>query len=88
MARVFSLKYSTFVGNVGIYSVGTESVYQIAHSSKTECFASVSWEGLTHELPAKHSCIHPILTLYIPVMCRAHASFRGILSHELPSKTL
>ena len=29
MVRVFSLKHSsTFVGNVGIYSVGTESVYQ------------------------------------------------------------
>ena len=28
--RVFSQKhYSTFVGNIGIYSVGTESVYQI-----------------------------------------------------------
>ena len=29
-----------------------------------------------------------ILTLRIPVMCRAHASFRGMLSHELPVKTL
>ena len=28
------------------------------------------------------------LTLRIPVMCRAHASFRGILSRELPMKTL
>ena len=29
-ARVFSQKYSlSFVGNVGIYSVDTESVYQI-----------------------------------------------------------
>ena len=47
MARVFSLKNSsTFVGNVGIYSAGTKSVYQIAQSNKTECFASVSQEGL------------------------------------------
>ena len=89
MARVFSQKHSsTFVGNVGIYSVGTKSVYQIGQSSKTECFASVSREGLTHELLAKHSYIHPILTLRIPVMCRAHASFRGMLSRKLPAKTL
>lgn len=47
MARVFSLKQSlTIVGNVGIYSVGTESVYQIAQSGKIEYFASVLWEGL------------------------------------------
>ena len=89
MARVFSQKHSsTFVGNVGIYSVGTESVYQIGQSGKTEFFVSVSRESLTHELLAKHSYIHPILTLRIPVMCRAHASFRGMLSHELSTKTL
>ena len=29
-----------------------------------------------------------ILTLRIPVMCKAHASLRGMLSHELPSRTL
>ena len=89
MARVFSQKHSsTFVGNVGIYSVGTKSVYQIGQSSKTECFASVSREGLTCELLAKHSYLHPILTLRIPVMCRAHASFRRMLSRELSAKTL
>ena len=59
MARVFSLKHSsTFVGNVGIYSVGTENVCQIAQSGKTECFTSVSWEGLTRELLEKHNCLH------------------------------
>ena len=68
--------------------MGTESVYQIGQSGKTEFFVSVSREGLTHELLAKHSYIHPILTLRIPVMCRAHASFRGMLSHELSTKTL
>ena len=89
MAKIFSQKHSsTFVGNVGMYSVGTESVYQIGQSGKTEFFVSVSREGLTHELLAKHSYIHPILTLRIPVMCRAHASFRGMLSHELSTKTL
>ena len=43
MTRVFFLKHSsTFVGNVGIYSVGTKSVYQIAQSDKTKYFTSVS----------------------------------------------
>ena len=71
-----------------VYSVGTESVYQIGQSGKTECFASVSREGLTRELLVKHSYLHPILTLRIPVMCKTHASFRGMLSRELPTKTL
>ena len=54
MAKVFSLKhFSTFVGNVGI-----ESVYQIGQSGKTECFVSVSQEGLTSELLVKHSYLH------------------------------
>ena len=36
MARVFSSKHSsTFVDNVGIYSVGTKSVHQIGQSGKT-----------------------------------------------------
>ena len=61
----------------GIYSVGTESVYQIGQSGKTECFVSVSQEGLTCELLAKHSCLHPVLTLCIPIM----------LSSELLAKT-
>ena len=59
MVSVFSQMHSsTFVGNVGIYSVGAESVYQIGRSGKTKCFASVSREGLTRELLAKHSCLH------------------------------
>ena len=89
MVRVFSQKHSlTFLGNVGIYNVGTESVYQIGQSGKTKCFASVSREGLTRELLAKNSCLHPVLTLRIPVMCRAYASFHGMLSHKLLAKTL
>ena len=52
MARVFSLKHSsTFVGNVGIYSVDIESVYQIAQFGKIKCFASVLQKGL----PANYS---------------------------------
>ena len=48
----------------------------------------VSLECLTRELLAKYSCLHPVLTLHIPVMCRAYASFRKMLSRELPVKTL
>ena len=59
MARFFSQNHSlTFMGNDGIYSVGTEIVYQIGQSGKIECFASISWEGLTCELLPKHSCLH------------------------------
>ena len=59
MARVFSQKQSSaFVGNNDIYSVGTESVYQIGQSGKTKCFTSVSQEGLACELLEKHSCLH------------------------------
>ena len=76
------------MGNVSIYSVGTESVYQIGKSGKIECFVSTSREGLAHELLMKHSCLHPVLTLRIPVMCRAHASFHRLLSRELPMRTL
>ena len=59
MARLSSQKHSsTFVGNMGIYSVGIESVNQIVQTGKTECFASVSREGLTCELLVKYSCLH------------------------------
>ena len=76
------------MGNVGIYSVGTESVYQIVQSGRIECLAGVSWEGLTREILAKHNCLHPVMTLHIPVMCKAHASLRGKLSSEILVRTL
>ena len=89
MARIFSQKHSsTSVGNVGIYSVGTESVYQKWQSSKTKCVVSVLWEGLTCEILVKTSCLHPVLTFRIPIMCRAHASLCRKLTHELSAKTL
>ena len=47
----------------------------------------VSLECLTRELLAKYSCLHPVLTLHIPVMCRTHASLRRKLTRELPTKT-
>ena len=88
MARVFSQKHSsTYIGNGGIYSVGTENVYQIWQFSKIECFVGISREGLTRETLAKTSCLYPVLTLRIPIMCRAHASLRGKLTREISAKT-
>ena len=70
MPRVFSHKHTlTFVGNVGINSVGIESVYQKRQSSKTKCFASISREGLTCELLAQQApyCIcYPWLLPMLP----------------------
>ena len=72
------------MGNMGIYSVDAESVYQIVQSGRTECLAGVSREDIIREIQLSPS----VLTLGIPVMCRAHASFRGMLSREIPAKTL
>ena len=71
--------------------MGTESVYQIVQIDKTECLAGVTREGvtregLTREILARHSCLHLVLTLRILVMCKAHASLRGMLSLELPAR--
>ena len=55
----FSLKHSsTFVGNEGIYKIGTESVSQSVQVGKTDCLMGVLWEGLTCEILARHSCLH------------------------------
>ena len=67
--------------------MGKDRVYQKLQSGKTEYFAGVSREGLTYEILAKTSCLHLVLTLRIPVMCRAHASLCGKLTRELPAKT-
>ena len=59
VARVFSLKHSsTFVGNVGINSVGIENMYQIGQAGRTEYLVGVSQEGLTCEILARHSCLY------------------------------
>ena len=72
------------MGNVGIYSVGVESVYQIVQFGRTECLAGRPYPRDTCETQLSPS----VLTLRIPVVCRAHASFRGMLSREIPAKTL
>ena len=88
VARVFSQKHSsTYVGNGGIYSVGTDNVYHKWQFNKTKCFTGISWEGLTCETLVKTNCLHPILTLRILVTCRPHALLRGKLTRELPTKT-
>ena len=46
------------MGNEGIYSVGSESVYQIVQSGRIESFMGVSREVLTRELLMKHNCLH------------------------------
>ena len=71
------------MGNVGIYSVGVESVYQIIQSSKTECLAGRPFLRDTRETQLSPF----VLTLRILVMCRAHALLRGMLSREIPAKT-
>ena len=49
-----------------------------------ECLMGRPYPQATHETQLSPS----VLTLCIPVMCSAHASFRGMLSHEIPAKTL
>ena len=89
MVRVFSQKHSsTSVGNDGISSVGKNVVEQIGQNSKTDCFAGISQEGLSRKIFAKTSCLHPVLTLRIPIMCRTYASLRGMLTRKLSAKTL
>ena len=72
------------MGNVGINSVGIESVYQIGQADKTECLAGRPYPRDTRETQLSPSG----LTLHIPVMCKAHASFHGMLSRELLAKPL
>ena len=68
--------------------MGTESVYFIIQTGETKCLAGVSWEGLICEILARHNCLHPVLTLRIAVMCKAHASLCEKLSREIPMRTL
>ena len=57
VAKVFSQKHSsTSVGNGGIYSVGTDSVYQKWQSGKKECFAGRPYPWNTRENQLSPSC--------------------------------
>ena len=88
-ARVFSLKKHLlqYMGNVGIHSVGKDMVEQISKNSKIECFASISWEGLTREIVAKPNCHQIFMTLHIPVMYSSHGLLRGKFTSEILAKT-
>ena len=72
------------MGNVGINSVVTESVYQTGQAGRTECLAGRPYPRDTHDTQLSPSS----LTLRIPVLCKAHASFREMLSRELLAKPL
>ena len=72
------------MGNEGINSVGTESVYQIVQCGRTKCLAGRPYPRDTRETQLSSF----VLTIRIPVICKAHASLRGMLSHELPARTL
>ena len=88
MTRVFSQKHSsTSMGNMGINSISTKSVSEMTvyqNRMFRECLTGRPYPRATHEIQLFPS----VLTLYISVICRAYASFRKILSHELPAKTL
>ena len=86
VARVFSLK-STLL-NMLVYIVCKDLVYQIWQIGKTECFASISWEGLTCEIPAKTNC-HHMSWLFAFQSCAKHMlHFVGRLLAIYPRKLL
>ena len=87
MARVFSQKHSsTSMGNVGIYSVGTESVYQKWQFGKAACLR------VSHEkaLPARHSrntTVSILSWLFTFQSCARHMHhFAGCLLASYPRK--
>ena len=48
-----------------------------------------SLAGMPYSRDTRETQLSPfVLTLSILVMCKAHASFRGMFSHEIPAKIL
>ena len=85
MAKVFSQKLSlTFVGNVGINSIGTESVNQTGQVGRTEFLADVSQEGLTCEILVKHNCLHRAWLFAFQSCARHMLPFAGCLVASYP----
>ena len=72
------------MGNIGIYSEGTESVYQTVQTGRTECLAGRSYPRDTRETQLFPS----VQTLPIPVMYKTYASLYGKLSRETPARSL
>ena len=85
MTRVLSQKLSlTFVGNVGINSVDTESVNQTRLAGRIECLVGVSREGLTCEILMRHSYFH-LAWLFAFQSCARHMlPFAGCLVASYP----
>uniref|UniRef100_A0A7N2N0L1 non-specific serine/threonine protein kinase n=1 Tax=Quercus lobata TaxID=97700 RepID=A0A7N2N0L1_QUELO len=78
-ARVFSQKLSiTFAGNVGINSVGIESVYQTGQAGRTECLAEISskafLEGTSCKLQTYWYSVH--------INCGGKATTIGNIKYE------
>ena len=78
----FSLRSSP--QHLWVMWVGTESVNQTRQAGRTECLAGRPYPRDTCETQLSPSG----LTLRIPVMCKAHASFRRMLSRKLLAKSL
>ena len=59
-------------------------MYQIVQSGRIECLASVSREGLTREILARHSCLH-LYWLFAFQSCVRHMlHFEGCLVPSYP----
>ena len=79
---------SQYVGNVGIYNVGRDLVYQIWQIGKIECFSGISRKGLTCETLGKTSC-HHLSWLFAFQSCAEHTlHFVGRLLVNYPRKLL
>ena len=88
VAKVFSQKCSsTYVGNRGIYIVWVQKVCIRYDSSAKQNISQVSREKALPVRHTKTSCLNPVLTLHILIMCRAHASLHGKLIRKQIAKT-
>ena len=83
MARVFLSKgLFTFVGNMGINSVGTESVFQTGQTGKTKCLASISRKALLARY-LRDTVVSIWPDSSHSNTCRAHDILHGMLSREI-----
>ena len=79
---------STYVGNVDIYSVSRDLVYQIWQIGKIKCFMDISRKGLTRKTLTKTSC-HHLSWLFAFQSCAEHMlHFTGRLLVSYPRKLL
>ena len=70
------------MGNMGINSVGIESVFHTRQAGRTECLTSVSREALTRETQLSS------FGLTLRILARAgHMILCGMLNREIPAKS-